>query len=173
MGIIPSMETIKTMKPLDDTTQTIIKILAERKETITFAESCTGGRIAAEFTAVPGASAVLGGAVVTYSNAIKHQWLGVRQETLDRFGAVSSECITEMLAGVIRMAEADYAIAVSGIAGPTGGTAQKPVGTVFIGIQTPEDLYVYHNLFNGNRHAVQEQSLIFAIEKLAEKIKKM
>jgi nicotinamide-nucleotide amidase len=148
--------------------ENIIQTLSMRGESITFAESCTGGQIAAELTAVSGASAVFNGAVVTYSNEIKHQWLGVSSDTLEKYGAVSSQCVREMLSGVLLMADADHAVAVSGIAGPTGGTPDKPVGTVYIGIKTPYGEEIYHNLFDGDREAVQKQSVCFAIEKFAE-----
>jgi len=156
------------MKNIRNLTQKIILQLTKEKQTITFAESCTGGRVVAEFTAVSGASNVLNGAVVTYSNAIKHQWLGVSLHTLKAQGAVSHACVEEMLEGVQKLANSDYAIAISGIAGPTGGTPDKPVGTVYIGIQTPFQKEIFHCCFNGNREEVQEQSLIFSIEKLAK-----
>ena len=158
------------MKNIRERTEKIIQVLTEKEQTITFAESCTGGRIAAEFTAVPGASNVLHGSVVTYSNEIKHRWLGVSSETLETQGAVSQACVEEMLSGVQKLAESDYAIAVSGIAGPTGGTELKPVGTVYIGIRTPSSSKIYHCLFQGDREAVQEQSVVYAIEKMAEAI---
>ena len=159
------------MKKITILTKKIITALRERDETITFAESCTGGRIAAAFTAIAGASDVLNGSCVTYSNEIKHRWLGVESEILETYGAVSEACVSQMLDGIIKMAEADYAIAVSGIAGPTGGTEFKPVGTVYIGMLTPVDKEVHHCLFKGDRESVQEQSVHFAIEKLAEKLK--
>jgi len=149
-------------------TKKIIEQLTLEKQTITFAESCTGGRIAAEFTAVSGASNVLHGSLVTYSNDIKHQWLGVSLKTLETQGAVSRACVEEMLEGVQKLTQSDYAIAVSGIAGPTGGTEFKPVGTVYIGIQTPFTKEVFHCYFHGNREQVQKQSVVFAIEKLAD-----
>jgi len=154
------------MKNIRKKTKKIIEKLTLEKQTITFAESCTGGRIAAEFTAVSGASNILQGSVVTYSNEIKHRWLGVSLETLESQGAVSRACIDEMLDGVQELAGSDYAIAVSGIAGPTGGTEFKPVGTVYIGIMTPLSKEVFHCHFHGNREEVQEQSVIFAIERL-------
>jgi nicotinamide-nucleotide amidase len=154
------------MKNIRKKTKKIIEKLTLEKQTITFAESCTGGRIAAEFTAVSGASNILQGSVVTYSNEIKHRWLSVSLETLESQGAVSRACVDEMLNGVQELAGSDYAIAVSGIAGPTGGTEFKPVGTVYIGIMTPLSKEVFHCHFHGNREEVQEQSVIFAIERL-------
>jgi len=156
------------MKNIRKLTENIIQELTKRKETITFAESCTGGRIAAEFTAVSGASSVLDGSCVTYSNEIKHLWLGVEENILENFGAVSQQCVAQMLEGVKNLAGSDYAIAVSGIAGPNGGSEEKPVGTVYIGLQTPFSQEVFHCFFHGNREQVQEQSVVFAIEKLAE-----
>jgi len=160
------------MKTLPHLTQSIIQTLAQRGETITFAESCTGGQLAAALTAISGASAVFHGSVVSYANAIKEQWLGVHPSTLEKHGAVSRECVAEMLIGALKMAQADYAIAVSGIAGPTGGTADKPVGTVYIGIQTPQTSAIYHNVFEGDRADIQHQSVLFAVEKLFEMLKK-
>jgi nicotinamide-nucleotide amidase len=146
----------------------IIEKLAEKHQTISFAESCTGGRLAAAFTAVSGASAVLDGSVVTYSNAIKHTWLGVDYEILEKYGAVSSQCVSQMLEGIKNLSGADYALAVSGIAGPTGGTEEKPVGTVYIGLQTPLTQEVFQCFFHGEREHVQAQSAAYAIEKLEE-----
>jgi nicotinamide-nucleotide amidase len=156
------------MKNIRKLTEKIIQVLTQKEQTISFAESCTGGRIAAAFTAVSGASEVLHGACITYSNDIKHQWLGVSNEVLENYGAVSEPCVAQMLEGIQKMTRSDYAIAVSGIAGPSGGTEFKPVGTVYIGIRTPFDQQVYHCHFNGSRDDVQEQSTRFAIEKIAE-----
>jgi len=149
----------------------IIDTLSERGETITFAESCTGGRIAAAFTAISGASSVLNGSCITYSNEIKHQWLGVEPAILQELGAVSQECVSQMLDGVQKMAKSDYAVAVSGIAGPTGGTTLKPVGTVYIGIKTPTSKAIFHQLFQGDREKIQEQSVDFALEAVGKYLK--
>ena len=136
----------------------IIDTLKERNQTVTFAESCTGGRVASAFTSISGASAVLNGSVVSYANKIKSEWLGVKKETLIEYGAVSKECVKEMLKGILKMASADYAIAVSGIAGPTGGTEEKPVGTVYLGVIYKDKIIVEHHIFKGNRETVQEQA---------------
>lgn len=156
------------MKNIKNTVEKIIQKLTKEQQTISFAESCTGGRISAAFTAISGASAVLHGACVTYSNDIKHLWLGVSEEVLENYGAVSEPCVSEMLDGIQKLAGSDHAIAVSGIAGPTGGTELKPVGTVYIGLKTPFSKEVFHCHFHGSRESVQEQSTVFAIEKLAE-----
>ena len=141
-----------------ETTTEIINTLKKRNQTITFAESCTGGRIASAFTAISGASSVLNGSVVSYANEIKSAWLGVKEETLVEHGAVSQECVEEMLKGILKMASADYAIAVSGIAGPTGGSDEKPVGTLYIGVASEEKSSVKLYLFKGNREEIQEQA---------------
>jgi len=149
-------------------TKEIINILKSNNKTISFAESCTGGRIAAEFTGIAGVSSVFTGSCVTYSNDIKHLWLGVSQELLDGFGAVSSECVESMLTGIAKKSRSDYAIAVSGIAGPDGGTVSKPVGTTYIGILTPEGTIVQKFIFDGDREAVQNQAKEAAITLLKE-----
>jgi nicotinamide-nucleotide amidase len=146
----------------------ILEKLQQERHTISFAESCTGGRIASAFTSLSGASTILNGSCVTYSNEIKHLWLGVDNTLLETHGAVSKACVNQMLDGIVKMAQSDYAIAVSGIAGPTGGTPLKPVGTVYIGLLTPTQKVIEHCLFQGNRNEVQEQSTEFAIELLAK-----
>ncbi len=148
----------------------IINILKENNQTITFAESCTGGRIASAFTAISGASSVLNGSVVSYANEIKSQWLGVKEQTLIEHGAVSKECVQEMLIGILKMAKAEYGIAVSGIAGPTGGTEEKPVGTVYIGVITEEEITVEHHLFQGDRASIQKEATDTAIALLKNKL---
>ena len=110
----------------------LVQLLAERGARLTTAESCTGGDIAATLTQVPGASQVFDAGFVTYSNAIKQQVLGVDASVLASAGAVSEAVVLQMAAGALRISGADYAIAVSGIAGPDGGSAEKPVGTVWI-----------------------------------------
>jgi nicotinamide-nucleotide amidase len=124
----------------------IVRMLTERKQTLALAESCTGGFIANRLTNVPGASAVLVAGLVTYSNEAKEQFLGVSARTLEGHGAVSEAVAREMADGARQRTGADYAISVTGIAGPSGGTAEKPVGTVFIGIATPSDTCVEHKV---------------------------
>jgi nicotinamide-nucleotide amidase len=149
----------------------IITTLSQQKKTLSFAESCTGGRIAAAFTSVAGASSVLNGSVVSYSNEIKTQWLHVDPEIFTLHGAVSQECVSQMLDGIQKLANADYAIAVSGIAGPEGGSLKKPVGTVYIGLLTPKTKEVVHCFFEGNRREIQEKATHFSINKLKDFLK--
>ena len=113
-------------------------LLKERQQTIATAESCTGGRLAAALNAQSGSSAYYMGSVVAYDNRIKEQVLGVAHDTLMEWGAVSEQTVREMAEGVRTLMQTDYAIATSGIAGPTGGTAEKPVGTVWIAWAMPE-----------------------------------
>ena len=114
------------------------ELLKQKNATIATAESCTGGRLAAALNALPGSSAYYLGSVVAYANEVKQQVLGVEHDTLIQHGAVSEQTVREMAEGVRRLMHTDYAIATSGIAGPDGGTKEKPVGTVWIAWATPE-----------------------------------
>jgi competence/damage-inducible protein CinA-like protein len=121
----------------DNLESVIVRELTAKGKTMATAESCTGGLIANQLTNVPGASAVLLAGFVTYSNAAKEKFIGVRSDTLKTHGAVSEATALEMAEGARRETGSDYAISVTGIAGPSGGTPEKPVGTVFIGLATP------------------------------------
>jgi PncC family amidohydrolase len=125
----------------------VVRLLSERKQTLAVAESCTGGCLAHRLTNVPGASAVFLAGWVTYSNAAKQQMIGVRAETLAAHGAVSEAVAREMAEGARQRAQSDFALAVTGIAGPSGGTVEKPVGTVFIALASAQGTEV-RRLFN-------------------------
>jgi nicotinamide-nucleotide amidase len=114
--------------------EAVVRWLTKRRQTLALAESCTGGCLAHRITNVPGASKIFPGGIVAYSNAAKQKFLGVRAQTLARHGAVSEPVACEMAEGARGKFGADFAIAVTGIAGPTGGTKAKPVGTVFIAL---------------------------------------
>ncbi len=132
------------------------QLLLERKARLATAESCTGGKIAADITAIPGASHYFEGSVVAYSNRVKMKVLGVRPETLEKHGAVSEETVREMAEGVCKLLATDYAIAVSGIAGPGGGSPQKPVGTVWTAIASPAGVRTkLLHLGGGRREIIQ------------------
>ncbi len=122
--------------------QVLGKLLLENKKTISTAESCTGGAIASLITSVAGSSAYFKGSVVSYSNEIKRELLGVKKETLDAYGAVSEQTAREMLSGILKKMNTDFAIAVTGIMGPGGGSEEKPVGTVYVAVGNKEDQVV-------------------------------
>ena len=131
------------------------------------AESCTGGLLSYHFTRNAGASAVFLGGVVSYDNSIKQGILGVRESSLQDFGAVSEQVVSEMLRGVIDRFGAQVALASSGIAGPSGGSVQKPVGCVFLGVQkNGEKPLIEQYFFTGTREQIQEQSCQKALEML-------
>lgn len=144
----------------------IIERLHKRNKKISFAESCTGGLLSYYFTQENGASKILDGSLVTYSNALKENWLAVSHKTLELKGAVSAECVMEMSEGVVSVSSADYAISISGIAGDTGGSVLKPVGTVYIGVRTPLQNKEEHLHFHGDRNYIQHQSALYAIKML-------
>ncbi len=148
----------------------LAETLLARGEHAVCAESCTGGWIAKVLTDLSGSSAWFDGAVVSYSNAAKQALLGVREQTLIDHGAVSAECACEMVAGVRARFDAHIAVAVTGIAGPTGGSPDKPVGTVWIGWQrrhgSPDaELFRFH----GDRESVRRQTVAAALVGLLER----
>jgi nicotinamide-nucleotide amidase len=140
--------------------------LARRRWTAATAESCTGGWIAKALTDVPGSSAWFGTGFVTYSNAAKTSLLSVPDETLARHGAVSEPVVVALAEQARRRAEADVAVAVSGVAGPDGGTPAKPVGTVWFAWAGPDGVSAEQCRFDGNRDAVRRQSVAYALEGL-------
>ena len=128
-----------------------VKALIKANLSVSFAESCTGGMIATLLTSVPGASAYYYGSVVSYDNSVKINTLKVNEQTISEYGAVSRECVEEMAQGVRKLLGTDYAIATSGIAGPNGGTPDKPAGTVWIAV-AGEDFTCSKKLtFKGSR----------------------
>ncbi|MBQ7775784.1 MAG: CinA family protein [Lachnospiraceae bacterium] len=141
----------------------VVKLLQKKGMTITTAESCTGGLIAAGLVNVSGASDVLKLSVVTYSEEAKQRVLGVKAETLEKYGVVSEETAYEMAVGALEYAKADVALSVTGIAGPGGGTKEKPVGLVFIGCNVQGRVTVERHLFQGDRLAVRESSVKAAL----------
>lgn len=140
------------------------QLLLRKNLSITTAESCTGGGIAYALTAISGSSAYLDRSFVTYSNKAKQQMLGVKSATLLQCGAVSEDTVVEMARGAATAASATVAIAVSGIAGPTGGTPQKPVGTVCFGFAVTGHVVSMTRVFRGDRDQVRQQSIDFALQ---------
>ena len=134
---------------IDSLAENVVKYMTEHRLTLSASESCTGGLFAAAVTAVPGASNVFHGGAVTYTEEMKVKLLGVSSETLRRYTVYSAETAREMSAGAARVFETDYAAAVTGIAGPAGGTAEKPVGTVYVSVrglhnEVTRDLMLYN-----------------------------
>jgi len=150
--------------PSENIFDTCIEIFGGRKETISFAESCTGGLIASSFTARSGSSNILKGSVVSYANKIKHQWLDVDEDILENPGAVSRECVEMMAEGARKLAQSDVALATSGIAGPTGGTPLKPVGTVYIAVADQGATRSQHLLLRGDRNYIQYQAMMHVVK---------
>jgi len=144
----------------------IIDRLERASKKVSFAESCTGGLLSYYFTRENGASKILDGSLVTYSNTLKENWLAVSHESIENHGAVSAQTVMEMCEGVLNVSNADYAIAISGIAGDAGGTDEKPVGTVYIGVRTAQKHTEEHLHFFGDRNYVQQQSALYAIKML-------
>jgi len=140
----------------DSLEEVLGRLCREQGISLAVAESCSGGRIAAAITAAPGASAYFGGGVVAYSNEFKERILGVNTATLAAHGAVSAAVAQEMAAGVRRLTGAALAVSATGIAGPAGGSAEKPVGTVFIGMATAAGTRAELCRFKGNRRQIQE-----------------
>ena len=144
----------------------IIKKLDDNNKKISFAESCTGGLLSYYFTSCNGASKILDGSLITYSNDLKDNWLAVEHNPLEKFGAVSNEIVEQMSEGVMNVSHADYTISISGIAGDGGGTDIKPVGTVHIGVRTKTKHREVHLRLNGDRNYVQHQSVLHSIKLL-------
>lgn len=146
------------------------RILSERKQTVATAESCTGGLISMRLTEVPGSSAYFMQGVVTYSNEAKTSMLGVPETVVGKFGAVSSETAHAMAEGMRNLAKTDYAISVTGIAGPGGGSESKPVGTVYIGCATPAGVFTKHLLLPGDRELIRWRASQAALDILRLRI---
>ena len=148
--------------------ETIVELLKEKGKTVTTAESCTGGLVAGRLLNVPGASSVYMEGYITYSNEAKEKLLGVSHVTLEQYGAVSKETACEMAEGAAKAAGADLAISVTGIAGPDGGTKEKPVGLVYVGCYADGEARAYEFHFTGNRAKNRESTVAKALTILRE-----
>jgi len=144
----------------------IIEKLSHAGKKISLAESCTGGLIASFITKESGSSAIFDGSLVTYSNLLKANWLAVDNTILEEHGAVSEEVVLEMSEGTLNVSDADYSIAVSGVAGPDGGSDAKPVGTVYISVRSKTNVLAEHCFFKGDRNYIQDQSALYAVKML-------
>lgn len=152
--------------------ENFINLLIKYNLTVSTAESCTGGLVASKITEINGSSTFFGMGVVTYANEAKIKLLGVKANTITVYGAVSEHTAIEMAEGILRLSESDISISVTGIAGPTGGTPEKPVGLVYIGISGKFGTFAYENHFIGNRNQVRSQTVEKAFRFAAEYIEK-
>jgi len=150
----------------DPLAQRVVETLKRTRRTLATAESCTGGLLASRITDVSGASEVFGYGWVTYANEAKMTQLGVEPHLLESHGAVSEQVAQAMAVGARRIAKSDYAIALTGVAGPNGGTPAKPVGTVFIALATVEGVQVKKCFFSGERGEIKRLASDTALEML-------
>ena len=152
----------------------LVEELTESGKAVATAESCTGGWVAKAITDVAGSSAVFGYGIVSYSNGAKESIIGVQNQTLEDYGAVSSEVVEEMAKGTLRLSGADIAVAVSGVAGPDGGTKEKPVGMVWFGWAVRDGANALVDTrceqFTGDRELVREASVAYALQGVRERI---
>lgn len=147
-----------------------VRLLMQTGKTLSTAESCTGGMLGQSITSVPGASAVFGFGFITYANAAKQRLLGVKAETLAAFGAVSEQTAREMALGARKVSGADAALSVTGIAGPGGGTPEKPVGLVYVGISTPNISRAVRLMLEGSRGEIRLKTCLCALELLCTEL---
>ena len=159
------------MSTLHGDSRRVIALALEKGATIGTAESLTGGMIAAALAGIPGASKVLMGGIVSYDPVVKRDMLGVSQEVLDGVGVVSGECAAQMAQGAKARLGADVVVSVTGLAGPGGGTAQTPVGTVFLGIVGRTELRVEQKRFYGRRQSIRKQTVKAALRMLLEELR--
>ena len=150
----------------------VIQLLTESGLTLSLAESLTGGMVTSRLINVPGASGVIKTGFVTYSNKSKRKYLGVKRSTLDKYGAVSEQCAKEMVRGCVAATRSDTAIALTGIAGPDGGTDEKPVGLTYIGIYVLGKIKVKKFVFSGEREKIRESATAAAITLLRQNLLK-
>lgn len=166
-GIIP-----EAIVGFEDATveQLVHRWMTENGKTLSVAESCTGGTIAAKFTAMAGASVYFNAGVVSYSNEAKRDILGVNMDDIVRYGAVSETVAIQMAEGVRRAGQSDYAVSTTGIAGPTGGSAEKPVGTVWIGVATPKGSFAVLKNCGTDRSQIIDRATAYAIKLLYDNL---
>ena len=157
---------------MDELAKKVAHLLKERNMKVATAESCTGGLIGHTITNIPGSSEYYEGGVISYSNALKMNLLGVKEETLAKYGAVSGQTAHEMADGIRKKASVDIGIATTGIAGPGGGTPEKPVGLVYIAISSEKETKVEKHLFHGNRWGNKESTCKAALNLLLNYLEK-
>ncbi len=161
-------ETIYSPEDVVKSAEELVKCLIVKKETVATAESCTGGLIGGAITSVSGASEIFEQGFITYANRAKEKLLGVKTKTLKKFGAVSPQTCFEMAKGICKKAKSPLSIAVTGIAGPGGGTKEKPVGLVYIGVAYKKKVTVYEYNFTGSREEVRRGTVVCALRHARE-----
>lgn len=159
-------ENIYTTKEEETLEEVVVQLLHQKNFTLATAESCTGGLLTGRLVNVPGVSDILKEGFITYSNEAKAKYLGVQESTLETYGAVSSQTADEMVRGVAKAASSDAGIAITGIAGPDGGTEEKPVGLVYIACFVQNKVTIKEYRMKGNREKIREQSVIYALDLL-------
>ena len=143
----------------------LVKKLIKKKLKISFAESCTGGMLSSKITSIGGSSKVFGLGLITYSNQAKIKVLKVNKNIINKYGAVSSECCRAMVVNLSKISKANINVSITGIAGPNGGSKQKPVGLVYIGVKKGSKLIIKKNLFKSkNRKSIQKASVNKALK---------
>lgn len=150
----------------------LVSLLSARQMTCATAESCTGGGIGAAITSVSGASAVYKGGIISYANEAKENLLGVAAATLVQYGAVSAETAAQMAQGARRQLKVDLAVSVTGVAGPTGGTPEKPVGLVWFGVDSARGTFTEKRQFTGDRAAIRAATVSRAIDLLIKEVER-
>ncbi|MEA3306184.1 MAG: CinA family protein [Elusimicrobiota bacterium] len=161
----PAKIQIKTIQ------EEIAKIFKLKKLTLSAVESCTGGLISKMITEVPGSSSYFKGGLTAYSNEVKVNVLGIKKKTLTSFGAVSPQCAFEMAERAIKIFKTDFAVSTTGIAGPGGASAKKPIGMVYFGLAHNGKTKTYKKIFKGNRNRIQKEAAHFALNLLIKNIK--
>lgn len=149
---------------LKTTAKSLHDLLLKKKLTFATAESCTAGLVCSSLAEYPGSSTYLLGGIVSYSNSIKASILNVSEETLKNHGAVSKECAMEMVKGLQQKFNSDIALSITGIAGPDGGSKEKPVGTIYFGLAFKKEIKTFHKLFLGTRNSVREQAAEYGLD---------
>lgn len=163
----------RVLKSKENIEEVLGKLLIDNKLTLSSAESCTGGLIASRLVSYSGISKIFIEGVVTYSNEAKMRRLNVKKETLDKFGAVSEAVAIEMAQGIVNTANTDIGISTTGIAGPEGGTDEKPVGLVYIGICVKGKSYAKRYVFNGDRNTIRNAAAKKALNMVKEEVEKI
>ena len=149
--------------------QKIVKLLCKKKIKISFAESCTGGLLSSTITSISGSSKVFDMSLVTYSNRAKIELLKVPKSTINKYGAVSHQTCLSMVKNISKISRSNISISITGVAGPRGGTKQKPVGLVYIGIKKKNKIFIKKNLFkNKNRNQIQKSSVNAAFKMILD-----